>query len=199
MSIYKNKKTGNIYEVIRDTVINATNAHDGQRMVLYRDNTGKHYVREFDEFNEKFELSNSHSIFISNEPDSQKTKMIIVVRKDLKMPKGKIASQVAHAAMGAMHNKGELKTDDSFIISNLSNAEKRWLSNKFTKVVVWCDDLNHLEQIKIVALENDLNTCVITDAGDTVFGGVPTVTCIAIGPDWISNVNRVTNGLKLLV
>ena len=33
---------------------------------------------------------------------TDKTKMVIVVRKDLKMPRGKIAAQTSHASVGAL-------------------------------------------------------------------------------------------------
>jgi hypothetical protein len=55
---YKHLKTGNIYEVIRDDVINCTNANDDQIMVLYTSEKakGKIFVREKTEFLQKFEL-----------------------------------------------------------------------------------------------------------------------------------------------
>lgn len=47
------KKTGNIYHVVADDVIDCTNASNDRRMVLYsRD--GKMFVREYEEFKEKF-------------------------------------------------------------------------------------------------------------------------------------------------
>ena len=53
---YKHLKTGNIYELIRDDVINCTNANDEQIMVLYKNDNypDKLFVREIKEFNEKF-------------------------------------------------------------------------------------------------------------------------------------------------
>ncbi|MBQ3641015.1 DUF1653 domain-containing protein [bacterium] len=53
---YKHLKTGNIYEVIRDDVVNCTNANDDQIMVLYKTERypDKIFVREINEFNEKF-------------------------------------------------------------------------------------------------------------------------------------------------
>ncbi|NCB40770.1 MAG: hypothetical protein EOM80_18585 [Erysipelotrichia bacterium] len=51
--LYRNKKTGGIYHVI-GFVINATNAQDGQSMVLY-DGNGMMFCREKSEFFEKFE------------------------------------------------------------------------------------------------------------------------------------------------
>lgn len=59
--IYKHKKTGKLYQVggfPGISVINTTNAQDGQEMVMYIDpkNPKKIFVREKKEFNEKFEL-----------------------------------------------------------------------------------------------------------------------------------------------
>ena len=55
---YKNIKNGNTYEVIRDDVINCTNAIDGQIMVLYKSEKSPDllFVREKTEFLQKFEL-----------------------------------------------------------------------------------------------------------------------------------------------
>lgn len=57
---YRNKKNGNIYEVIREDVMNCTNVNDGQVMVLYTCEKcpEKIFVREINEFNVKFEKIN---------------------------------------------------------------------------------------------------------------------------------------------
>lgn len=47
-------KTGIVYTLISEHVINSTNENDGQRMVLYMDNFSHMYVREETEFWEKF-------------------------------------------------------------------------------------------------------------------------------------------------
>jgi peptidyl-tRNA hydrolase len=39
---------------------------------------------------------------------------------------------------------------------------------------------------------------VITDAGHTEFGSLPTKTCLAIGPDEDGSIDAVTGHLKLL-
>ena len=55
---YKNIKNQNIYEVIREDVINCTNANDGEVMVLYKSEKSPDlvFVREKSEFLQKFEL-----------------------------------------------------------------------------------------------------------------------------------------------
>ena len=60
---YQHNKTGKLCLVISQNIVNATNSDDGTRMVLYsgvtRDNCGSGlFVREYNEFHEKFTLYN---------------------------------------------------------------------------------------------------------------------------------------------
>lgn len=138
-----------------------------------------------------------------------KAKMVIVMRKDLKCPKGKYCSQASHAAVGAVIQAifGERLTEDSFYerlhnfgingIPAVDKATKDWLSGEFTKITVAVDSLEALEEIEKKALDMGLNVCKITDNGHTCFDGVPTVTCLAIGPCYSSQVDPITKDLKL--
>jgi len=60
--VYIHLKTGNEYKVLK-TVVNATNAQSGERMVLYARDLGLDdnpwYVRSLTEFNEKFKVKES--------------------------------------------------------------------------------------------------------------------------------------------
>lgn len=113
-------------------------------------------------------------------------KQIIVMRKDLKMPRGKEIAQGAHASMKATL----LHLDDPRV--------KDWLSGKFTKIAVGVNSEEELLALHKNALDNGLISELITDAGLTVFDGVPTNTCIAIGPDTHENLQPITGNLKLL-
>lgn len=113
-------------------------------------------------------------------------KQVIVVRKDLKMPVGKIAAQVAHASM-----KATLENLEDFRVVE-------WLDGDFTKVVVGCSDEEELCNIYTNALQHDLIAAVIVDNGKTVFKNIPTLTCVAIGPDTPENIDKITGHLKLL-
>ena len=61
-------------------------------------------------------------------------KQVIIFRKDLKLGIGKIASQVAHAAIGAIK-----KVDDETI--------EKWESEGSKKVVLKVNNLHELKQI----------------------------------------------------
>jgi PTH2 family peptidyl-tRNA hydrolase len=113
-------------------------------------------------------------------------KQIIVMRKDLKMPRGKEIAQGAHASMKATL----LHMDDPRV--------KEWLSGLFTKIAVGVNSEEELLEVYNKAREAGLIAELITDSGLTVFNGVPTNTCIAVGPDTHENLQPITGNLKLL-
>ena len=129
-------------------------------------------------------------------------KQVIVVRKDLNMRKGKLASQVAHASMKSVMNRmGTTRSGDQdiYVMSLYDDEPMRlWLQGQFTKVVVSVDDLEHLNVIRKKAREWDVPTATIIDSGKTEFHGEPTVTAMAVGPDFSNRVDLVTGDLSLL-
>lgn len=123
-------------------------------------------------------------------------KQVIVIRKDLNMRKGKIASQAAHASMKVFLDysnivKSELKV-------SLNDDMINWLSGSFTKIVVSVDSEEELKGVYSKSLENCIPCSIIKDNGDTEFGGVPTYTAVAIGPAKSELINEITGNLKLL-
>jgi PTH2 family peptidyl-tRNA hydrolase len=129
----------------------------------------------------------------NNEP-----KQVIVVRKDLNMRKGKIAAQASHASLGAILNYGGKIYEGTLNLTIENNAVKEWLEGRFTKVCVSVDSEEELLDIYQQAIDNGVNVKLIKDAGLTEFGGVPTYTCLAIGPDYPEHIDPITGHLKLL-
>ena len=125
----------------------------------------------------------------------RRTKQVIVMRKDLGMRKGKMVAQGAHASIAFLTGriKGGLKLD-----STLTEAERDWIDTSFLKVCVGVNSEEELIDIHRAAFEAGMVSCLITDAGFTEFNGVPTNTCVAIGPDWNERVDAITGHLKLL-
>lgn len=152
-------------------------------------------------------MNNSWGSPIDNSDD--KSKLIIVVRRDLKMNKGKAVAQGAHAAVGAVIQAlyGFRLEENDFRLdayaykvrkdAYVDSATKDWLAGEFTKITVAVDSLEALEEIEKKAINADLNVCKITDNGHTCFDGVPTITCLAIGPCYSSQVDPITKDLKL--
>jgi peptidyl-tRNA hydrolase, PTH2 family len=111
-------------------------------------------------------------------------KLALVVRTDLGMGRGKIAAQVAHAAVTAV-----LESRDADVAA--------WISQGQPKVVLKVTTGEELLALARQARDDGLLAEVIHDAGRTqVEPG--TVTCCAIGPADSDRVDRVTAGLSLL-
>lgn len=133
-----------------------------------------------------------------------KVKQVIVVRKDLNMRKGKIAAQVAHASMGVFF--GMMEPHHSEVVSQYILTVGRdspldlWLDHReaFAKIVVYCNSEQELLELVPKAFEARLPYYLVTDKGLTEFHGVPTPTCIAIGPHWSEEIDKITGELKLL-
>lgn len=117
---------------------------------------------------------------------SKKLKQAIIVRKDLKLPKGKLAVQVAHASVEAVLKT--LKNDEKLI--------KQWLKHA-KKVVLKVENLEELKRIYNKARRKKLTTALIKDAGLTVVKP-GTITALAIGPDDEEKIDEITKDLKLL-
>jgi PTH2 family peptidyl-tRNA hydrolase len=124
-------------------------------------------------------------------------KQVIVVRKDLNMRKGKIAAQVAHAAMKFLVDNNEAERSDEMIIK-LKPEEAMWLSGSFKKVVVGVDSEEALRQLIFQAELEDIEVHPIVDDGRTEFNGVPTLTCAAFGPCAAAKIDKITGNLKLI-
>ena len=111
-------------------------------------------------------------------------KQAILIRQDLKLPKGKLATQTAHAAV------------DATLKSNKSKVEE-WLSLGGKKVVLKVKDKRELIEYIKKAKTLGLKTSLIKDAGKTFFKK-PTITCGAIGPDKEEKIDQIVGHLKLI-
>jgi len=134
-----------------------------------------------------------------------KTKQVIVVRKDLKMRKGKIAAQVSHSSMKVFFDRIEEIYPDAkmhkpykMLIGDITPEMKEWIEGIFTKVVVGCDSKEELYALKKEAERVNCPVSLVIDNGLTVVNGVKTPTCIAVGPADSKLVDEITGHLKLL-
>ncbi|XP_076899155.1 uncharacterized protein LOC143552940, partial [Bidens hawaiensis] len=132
-------------------------------------------------------LSNSNSNSNSTNPQDQNLKMVLVVRQDLKMGQGKVASQCAHAATG-LYSK---------LMQSHQNLLRRWERCGQAKIVVTCKNQQEMNKLLEEAERIGLPTYVVADAGRTqVSAGSKTV--LAIGPGYKSIVDSVTGKQRLL-
>ena len=127
-----------------------------------------------------------------------KTKQVIVIRKDLKMRRGKEIAQGAHASMAFLTRR--LKGQNTQYVAMdrlLQPVEKEWIDSSFRKITCYVDSEEQLQDLHIAALAAGVTSQLITDSGTTEFGGIPTVTCLALGPDYEERLDPLTGGLKL--
>ncbi len=112
-------------------------------------------------------------------------KLVIVVRTDLEMGRGKAAAQAAHAAVTAtLRTLGE-------------PATRTWLEEGQPKVVLRVGSQDELDEVTRRAAGAGLPVVTIHDAGRTqVPSGTPT--CCGLGPAAIEALDAVSGGLRLL-
>jgi PTH2 family peptidyl-tRNA hydrolase len=110
--------------------------------------------------------------------------MVIVVRADLSMGRGKTAAQVAHAAVAAT------------LTATGSPRLGAWLADGQPKVVLRVDSEHEFGEVIDAAQQARLPVEVVEDAGRTQ---VPagTITCAAIGPAEDEELDAVTGMLRL--
>lgn len=111
-------------------------------------------------------------------------KQVILVRHDLKLPKGKLAAQVAHASLEAA-----LRSDKDVV--------KKWRSEGMKKIVLRVENEKELLEYHNKADQAGLTNALITDAGHTVVEP-GTITCLGIGPDGEAKIDALTGKLKMV-
>jgi peptidyl-tRNA hydrolase, PTH2 family len=154
-------------------------------------------------------------------------KQVIIVREDLrtasgqKIHRGKMIAQGAHASMAWLTSRlaateeeyepwvcpmsfcKHLKHDPDCrrpwhsSSAVFGEAEWRWMTESFTKITLRVISEQELLEIVEKAKEAGLTAELILDEGRTEFGGVPTYTAAAIGPDYSDKIDPVTGHLSL--
>ena len=120
----------------------------------------------------------------------ERVKQVIVYRRDLKMRKGKIAAQVAHASMKVFFDRDEGTVDRLSIPLDAPMAV--WSRGQFAKVVLSVEDEAALLRVYAEAQMRGLPSSLVMDSGRTEFHGVPTRTTVAIGPAEVSKIDAIT-------
>ena len=102
----------------------------------------------------------------------------------LMLPRGKLAAQVAHAAVAAF-------------LDARADAQRAWLEAGMPKVVLRCEGATALRELEARAAEAGLPAALIRDAGRTVVAA-GTATCLGIGPAEAGAVDALTGELRLV-
>jgi PTH2 family peptidyl-tRNA hydrolase len=139
----------------------------------------------------------------------QAVKQVIVIRKDLRMRRGKEIAQGAHASIAFLLSRLEearMKLPETYIkygdfqfwnFLDIDTEVQDWMSGGQAKITLIVNSEEELMDIHDKAIAAGLEVHLITDSGKTEFNGVPTKTCLAIGPDTVDKIDAVTGHLKL--
>jgi len=123
------------------------------------------------------------------ENSDEECKMVLVVRTDLGMTKGKIAAQCSHATLACYKNF--LRKDPK------SQILRRWERQGQAKVALQVKSEDELDVLEAKALSLGVVAEIIADAGRTqIASGSHTV--LGIGPAPKSVIDQITGSLKLL-
>lgn len=138
---------------------------------------------------EHFKLISSNLYISARVNDVIEIKQVIVVRGDLRMSKGKLAAQVAHAAVEAV-----LRCLES---DKCKGLLQRWRLQGSKKVVLKVRSLEELLHLKMLAESNELIAVLIADAGLTELPP-GTVTALGFAPAPADVIDKLTGSLSLL-
>lgn len=98
-------------------------------------------------------------------------RLYAVVREDLRMPPGKLASQTGHAFL------------ESFLVAGAHRQEAFRSHGLGTKICLLAKGLESLLRLEAKLQYLGLPHARITDVGrNTTFGGVPTISALGVGP-----------------
>ncbi|KIO34771.1 hypothetical protein M407DRAFT_240569 [Tulasnella calospora MUT 4182] len=117
----------------------------------------------------------------------EECKMVLVVRSDLGMTRGKIAAQCGHATLACYKT---LQKSNPALLAH-------WERIGQAKVALKCDSEDELLLLQATAQSLNLCARTIQDAGRTQIAAGST-TVLGIGPGPVKLVNQVTGKLKLL-
>lgn len=113
-------------------------------------------------------------------------KQVIVVRKDLKLSRGKMSAQVSHASL------------EAYRLAQKKWPEKvqQWEQGGSKKIVVYVDDKSRLVEL-YESIPRSIPKKLIMDAGHTHLEP-GTLTCAGFGPYDDAELDKYTGGLKLV-
>ena len=136
------------------------------------------------------------------------SKLMIVMRRDLKMRKGKIAAQAGHACVDVVLRALARETRLGQVRAGAQGAYlepgdgpatplSEWFEKGEAKICVYVDSEEALLDLHRRAEEAGVLSSLIQDAGMTEFHGEPTYTCLALEPLPRERADALTGGLPL--
>ncbi len=131
--------------------------------------------------------------------DPATLKQVIVIRRDLNMRRGKEIAQGSHASMAFLVETVVRACDPSTGrgVLAIDPAALTWMTTSNRKVTLQSRSEEELVELHRQATDAGLRSHLITDSGRTEFGGIPTITALAIGPDVAASIDEITGHLTI--
>ncbi|WP_322152661.1 aminoacyl-tRNA hydrolase [Paratractidigestivibacter sp.] len=137
-----------------------------------------------------------------------KSKQVIVMRRDLKMRKGKIAAQAGHACVEATlmaivreGRESQVSATDGWAYLAHTDDDcsplTDWFDAGVAKICVYVDGEEALLDIAQQGRDAGFAVALIRDAGHTEFHGEATFTCLAFEPLPAEKIDPITGQLPL--
>ncbi len=136
-----------------------------------------------------------------------RTKQVLIIRKDLKLRRGKECAQISHASNKILTDvllgypfvwyKLPFKVLGFFYKFFTHKPFRIWLTGSFTKACVYVESESDLLKYYEMAKKDKILASLIQDSGRTELHGIPTYTAIAIGPDTVEKIDAITGKLTL--
>ncbi|PYI22537.1 PTH2-domain-containing protein [Aspergillus violaceofuscus CBS 115571] len=154
---------------------------------VHRDSSDEEFEEE-EEDDEDSEDEGDGSELASFDNTAEEVKLVLVVRTDLGMTKGKIAAQCSHATLACY----------KYLTAHTPNSPllRRWESQGQAKIALQVKSEEEMEMLYAQAISLGLCARVITDAGRTQIASGSRTVLGVLGPK--SVVDGVTGHLKLL-
>lgn len=96
-----------------------------------------------------------------------------------------------------VHRMRANAADRTQVSLDLTPAELEWITRGMAKVCLKVESEEALLDCHARAQQAGLESHLIRDSGRTEFGGVPTLTACAIGPDAPARIDEITGDLTL--
>ncbi len=125
--------------------------------------------------------------------------------------KGKMIAQACHASIAFLTRRIEDVNNgcrtpeqataygdfDAYKLLDITPAMRDWMRDSFAKITARVKSEEELLEVFEKAKAAGLEVHLVTDSGRTEFKE-PTITCLAIGPDYVENIDPITAHLDLL-
>ena len=126
-------------------------------------------------------------------------KQVIVIRRDLKMRRGKEIAQGAHASVAWLASTvlNAISADSRTATVTIDAIAFAWLTTSNRKITLQVQSEAELVELHARAAALGLKSHLIVDSGKTEFDGVATITALAIGPDDAQLIDEITGTLAI--